>query len=273
MTFDPQHALTTAETLARRAGALLLTAEFPRRTQYKEATDPVTEQDRQAEALIIAGLHDAFPDQAITGEESGSSAVQIDGYRWHIDPIDGTINFVHGWPRYCVSIGLADPSGAPLVGVIYNPTRDECFTAIRGGGAQRNGQPIHVSGVADVEHALLLSGFNAAKWTSPDNNSEEWTSFVVRTQSVLCTGSTALDLCDVAAGRADGCWQSGIHSWDVMAGLLLVQEAGGRVSNYRGLMEGVYAGERIVASNGLIHERMLTILMMGSMAPRPSLKK
>ncbi len=272
MTLDLLAARDTAEILAKQAGTLLREAlELPLTVDYKAATDMVTQFDRQSEALIVAGLRVAYPDHAIVGEEGGGTGLANvpNSYCWYIDPLDGTTNFTHRLPHFAVSIGLAGPEGTPVVGVVYNPSRDECFSAIKGGGAWLNGKPIHVSAVDQVEHALLIGGFPYDKWSSADNNSEEWNSFLLRTQGLLCSGSAALDLSYVAAGRVEGFWEPRLQPWDVMAGMLIVTEAGGRVSNYRGLMDGVYDGQRIVASNGLIHERMLTIIMMGSLAPRP----
>lgn len=278
MTLDLQAACATAQTLAKQAGALLREAlELPLTIDYKAATDMVTQFDRQSEALIVAGIRAAYPDHAIVGEEGGGTGQSTapeptapEPFCWYIDPLDGTTNFTHRLPHFAVSIGLAGADGAPVVGVVYNPSRDECFSAIKGGGAWLNGKSIHVSAVDQIEQALLVGGFPYDKWSSADNNSEEWNSFLLRTQGLLCSGSAALDLSYVAAGRVEGFWEPRLHPWDVMAGMLIVTEAGGRVSNYRGLMDGVYEGQRIVASNGLIHERMLTIIMMGSLAPRPA---
>ncbi len=272
MTLDLNAALNTAETLAKSAGALLHSAmDLPRTLTYKSAIDLVTEFDPQSEALIVAGLRDAYPDHFIVAEEGSGTGVPTDpgAYCWYIDPLDGTTNFTHHIPHYAVSIALT-LAGEPTLGVIYDPSMDECFTAIKGGGAHLNGKPIHVSQIADMEQAMIISGFPYDKWTNPSNNSEEWNVFVLRTQGMLCTGSAALDLSYVAAGRAEGYFEAGLKPWDLMAGALLVQEAGGRISNYRGLMDGVYEGKQIVSSNTLVHERMLTILMMGTMAPRPN---
>jgi len=273
MSVNLQAALATAETLAKRAGALLRSADLPRTVDYKSATDLVTEYDRQSEVLITDGIRAAYPDHAIVGEESSASGATADRpdapYRWYIDPLDGTTNFVHGWPHYCVSIALCQTDKTPIVGVLYDPWRDECFTAIRGGGALLNGSPIHVSATADIERSLLVTSFANDKWHNPDNNTDEWTQFILRAQAMRCSGSSALDLAYVAAGRVDGSWQLNLKPWDVLAGLLIVQEAGGRISSYRGTLDGIYDGQKVVASNGLIHERLLTIIMMGSLAPRP----
>jgi myo-inositol-1(or 4)-monophosphatase len=275
MSLDLKHTLSVAEAAARQAGAVLKqAADQPRQIEYKSAIDMVTQYDKQCEALIVPAIRAAFPDHLIIGEEGTGKGENAAGrYCWYIDPIDGTTNFTHNYPHYCTSIGLADPDGVPLLGVVYEPSRDECFTAYRGGGAHLNGRPIHVSKIDKLEHAMLLSGFPYDRWTNPDNNNEEWTEAILRSQSLLCDGSAALDLCYVAAGRADAYWEPDTKPWDVTAGIVLVLEAGGRISNYRGTMDGAYQGKKLVVSNGLIHERLLTVLMMGSMAPKPTIKK
>lgn len=270
---DLNHALTVAEDAARRAGALVL--EMSRgalNVEYKSILEVVTEADKASEALIVAALRGAFPDHAILGEEGTGRGEVLTSvpYRWHVDPIDGTSNYSRGIPHYAVSIALADADNVPLVGVVFDPTRGECFTATRGGGSRLNGQPIHVSRVANLERAIVTSGFPGDRWTNPDNNTEEWTHFVLRAQGTRRLGSAALDLCYVANGRLDAFWEPRINSWDVMAGLLLVTEAGGRVSNYRGALDKVYTGEEVLASNGLIHEEMMTVIILGASAPRPS---
>lgn len=271
MSLDLSKTLATAESIARQAGALLREAMGkPRQIEYKGAIDIVTQYDKQAESLIVVGLRESFPDHLIVGEEGTGEGVQTLGhYTWIIDPIDGTTNFAHGLPHFCTSIGLADPEGKPLLGVIYDPSRDECFKAVRGGGAFLNDTRLKVSDIRDASQALVLSEFPYSKWTDPDNNSDEWAQMLLRTQASISSGSAALDLCYVAAGRVDAFWVQGCKPWDVCAGIVLVEEAGGRISNYRGTMDGVYTGVRIVATNKHIHERILTILMMGPMAPRP----
>lgn len=272
--FDPANlapTLAIAESLARQAGALLKAAAGqPRQITYKGVIDMVTQYDKQCETLIVSGLRDAFPDHAIIGEEgTGQGIDQPGSYTWYVDPLDGTTNFAHGYPHFCTSIGLADPDGKSLLGAVYDPTRDECFTAFRGGGAFLNGQRLRVSGINDVSQALVLSEFGYDKWTNPENNTEEWTQMVLRAQATLTDGAAALNLCYVAAGRADACWIVACQPWDIMAGFVMIEEAGGRISNFRGTADGVYQGKWLVVSNGHIHERMLTILLMGPSAPLP----
>jgi myo-inositol-1(or 4)-monophosphatase len=272
MSIDLAAALMVAEDLAHRAGSLLREAvRRPRQIGYKGVVNLVTESDQQSEELIVGGLLNAFPQHHIVGEEGGSRGARIETapYRWYVDPLDGTTNFAHGIPHFAISLALADQDDKPLLGVVYDPVRDECFRAIRGGGAALNGQPIHVSTVSDLSEAALATGFPYDRRTNPDNNLEEFSSFLLRTQSVSRLGSSALNLCYVAAGRLDGYWEQRIHPWDIQAGLLCVAESGGRVSNYHGQLDGLYQGREVVASNGLIHERMLTVIVLGPDAPLP----
>jgi len=259
---DLQHILSIAERIARDAGAILREAAGkPRAIEFKGAIDMVTQYDRQSEALIVAALRSAFPDHLIIGEEgTGEGSATTGRFCWYIDPIDGTTNFAHDLPHYCVSLGLADPDGVPLLGVIYDPPRDECFAGYRGGGASLNGRPLRVSTVDRLDRAVLLSEFSYDKFTNPDNNDAEWTALMNHTQASLSYGAAALDLAYVAAGRADGTWMQGTKAWDVVAGIALVLEAGGRVSNYAGTLDGITNGERIVASNGPLHESILAVL-------------
>jgi myo-inositol-1(or 4)-monophosphatase len=272
MTLDLNAALAVADDLAHRAGALLLEAlQHPRRISFKGAINLVTETDRQSEALIVGGLCEAFPDHHIVGEEGGGAGAPRESapYRWYVDPLDGTTNFAHGVPIFSVSIALAGPDDQPLLGVVYDPTRNECFRAVRGQGAALNGQPLRVSDISDLSQAALVTGFPYDRWTNPDNNIDTFVSFLLRAQAVGRMGSAALNLCYVAAGRFDGYWERRINPWDVMAGLLCVQEAGGRISNFREQPDGVFQGREVVASNGLIHEQMLSVIVLGDAAPRP----
>jgi myo-inositol-1(or 4)-monophosphatase len=269
---DLAAALVVADDLAHRAGALLREAlQQPRQIDYKGAINLVTQADRQSEALLVEGLLKAFPDHHIVGEEGGSTGAPIEtaAYRWYIDPLDGTTNFAHGIPHFAVSMAMAGSDGKPLIGLVYDPMRDECFRATRGQGATLNNKPLQVSTIPDMAQSLIATGFPYDRWTNPDNNTEEWLSFIVRTQGITRMGSAALDLCYVAAGRFDGYWEMRLNPWDVQAGLLCVEAAGGRISNYHGKIDGVYDGVEVVASNGLIHDRMLTVIVLGRDAPRP----
>lgn len=273
MTIDLTKALAVAEDCARRAGALLRDAmQRPITINYKGTIDLVTESDRQSEQLIAAGILAAFPDHHIISEESGVMGAPREqaSYRWYIDPLDGTSNFAHHFPHFSVSVAMAGTDDQPLVGVVYDPVRDECFAAQHGGGATLNGRPMHVSARESLAKAVLASGFPPDRWTNRNNNTDEWVSFVTRVQGLRRTGSAALDLSYVAAGRLDGYWELRLKSWDVMAGLLLVTEAGGQVSNYHNQLDGVYMAHEVVASNKLLHEQILTVLILGNDAPKPN---
>jgi myo-inositol-1(or 4)-monophosphatase len=274
MSIDLNAALAVAEELARRAGALVLEGlHKPRHVDYKGAVDLVTEYDGLSEALIVRGLLENYPDHHVVGEEGGGMGAPIEAapYRWYIDPLDGTTNYAHGIPYFSVSIALAGSDAVPLLGVVYDPTRDECFRAVRGQGAACNGQPMHVSTVDDLSRAALVTGFPFDRRVNPDNNVTEFRNFLVRAQTISRMGSAALDLSYVAAGRFDGFWEMRLNPWDMQAGAICVVEAGGRVSDYQGQSgtATLYRGRQVVASNGLIHEQMLTVINQGDAAPRP----
>jgi myo-inositol-1(or 4)-monophosphatase len=265
MPLDLNAALVVANDLACRAGALLRDAmQLPRHIDYKGVINLVTESDRASESLIVGGLREAYPDHGIRGEEGSSIAPSGEGphYFWHVDPLDGTTNFAHGIPHFSVSIGLAGPDGLPLIGLVYDPMRDECYSAIKGQGATLNSRLLSVSVETDLGHSVLSTGFPYDRRTNPDNNTREWLNFILRAQAVSRLGSAALDLCYVAAGRFDGFWESRLNPWDVTAGLVIVTEAGGRISNYQGGTEDLYDGRYVVASNGLIHDQILEVLAL-----------
>ncbi len=235
---------------------------------FKGAVDPVTETDTAAEALIISRLRAAFPKHQILGEESGGSDWDVPGPVWLVDPLDGTNNFAHGFPHFGVSLGLM-VSGALQIGVIYDPLRDEMFAARAGGGATLNGAPIHVTPTAQLADAFLATGFPYTRRVAADNNTQRLDYFLRRSQGVRRAGSAALDVAYVACGRFDGFWESGLHPWDLAAGLLLVQEAAGQFSDYDGGTERLFSGDEVLASNGLIHGEMLRVLREGAAAPHP----
>jgi myo-inositol-1(or 4)-monophosphatase len=197
------------------------------------------------------------------GEEGGGQGAPAASapYHWYVDPIDGTVNFASKLPHFCTSIALATPDRQPLVGLVYDPTRREAFTAIHGQGARLNGQPVHVTQTAELIDSVLSSGFPYDRQTNPDNNLKEWSAFLTQIRGERRLGSAALDLCYVGAGRLDGYWEKDLKPWDVMAGLLIAREAGGMVTDYHGgpnpqrVDRGWY-----VASNGRIHAAMLQIL-------------
>lgn len=257
--------IETAIRIARMAGALLLDhASRPRKVFYKEPVNPVTEADRESEALILRELAAAFPTHSVLAEESGELLPLAPGasadYIWLVDPLDGTVNFAHGFPVWSVSLALRQ-GDAILLGVVYDPERDECFTATAGGGAFLNGQPIHVSAVDQLHYGLLATGFPYNRQTAALNNSEAVAAFLRKGQGIRRPGSAALDLCYVACGRTDGYWELVTQPWDTGAGLLVLREAGGRVTDYRGddSLDAIFRG-KVLSSNGLIHAEMQAVL-------------
>lgn len=251
-------ALELAIVLARRAGRLLLRqARRPKAETQKGAQELVTQVDRASEALIVRVLREAFPDHDIEAEE-GLGQVRGAPFRWFVDPLDGTHNYVHGYPHYAVSLALWCGE-EPLVGVVYEPVRRECFWATRGGGAFLNGQPIRVSARDRLAESLVSTGFPYDKAARPDNNLAEFARVMPVVSGIRRSGSAALDLCYVAAGRQEAHWEMGLKPWDVAAGGLIVLEAGGRVSGPAGRSWDVH-DDRIVASNGRVHEELLQVL-------------
>jgi myo-inositol-1(or 4)-monophosphatase len=253
-------ALALAERLARAAGAL-------QRERYESAIeirtksaaiDLVTEVDHACEALIVEGLARERPGDAVLAEEGRGSDRAGARLRWLIDPLDGTTNYAHGYPRFCVSIGI-EREGEPLAGVVYDPLLDELFSARRGGGAFLNGRRLGVSGESEIGRALVATGFAYDVRRSAEDNLDHFARFVKTVRAVRRDGSAALDLCYVAAGRLDGYWELKLHPWDVAAGALLVREAGGRVSDLAGGPVPA-SGAEIVASNGRLHDAMLELL-------------
>ena len=216
--------------------------------------DLVTEADRESEAAIIDVIHRAFPTHAILAEESGASAHQSD-HRWIIDPLDGTTNFAHGYPQFCVSIAY-ERRGRVQFGVVFDALKKECFIAHRGQGARLNGKPIRVSATPNLCSALLCTGFAYDRRERRRFYMCFWEELMTRTQGMRRTGSAALDLAYVAAGRTDGFWEFGLRAWDVAAGALIVEEARGRVTNMDG-SELDLGGANIVATNGRVHDELV----------------
>ncbi len=250
---------STAIEIARGAGALLR-AEAGNRRQIAFKGGPtnlVTEMDRRAEALIIDGLRAEFPGHAILSEERGTVGGPA-SHRWIVDPLDGTTNYAHGIPVFGVSIAL-EVDGQPRLGVVYDPNLDECFVAERGNGARLNGERLSVSETPVLNESLLATGFPYSIRESPHNNLAEFAAFSLRCQGVRRMGSAVLYFCYVAAGRLDGYWELRLGPWDAAAGGLMVEEAGGRVTNLEG---GPLDRNRpaVVASNGRIHDEMLRVL-------------
>lgn len=260
--YSPSAVLAAAVEAALEAGALLRSG-FGRAVvvQHKEGRhNVVTDYDRQAEQLIVERLRRRFPDSAFWAEEGGiSGSDRQDGLRWIIDPLDGTVNFAHGIPVFCVSIA-AVLGEELLCGVIYQPMLGELFTALRSQGAWLNGERLQVSQTAVLEEAVLVTGFPYDVANNPGNCIEHFVRFLRLGIPIRRLGSAALDLAYVAAGRFDGFWEVALNPWDVAAGIVLVQEAGGRVTHYDGSPHRLEPRSSIVASNGRIHEQMLQIL-------------
>ncbi len=246
--------------LAREAGAIQRSHyETDFRIDSKStAIDLVTEVDHACEAKIVAGLTRERPADAILAEEGSGEDSSDAAWRWIVDPLDGTVNFAHGYPCFCVSIGI-EHRGVATVGVVYEPLRDELFHAVLGQGAFCNGKAIRVSQIAEMQRSLVCTGFAYDVHQSDRDNLNHLTAFVKSAGGVRRDGSAALDLCYVACGRYEGFWELKLHPWDVAAGALIVTEAGGRTSGVAG-GPAPHDGSEIVASNGLIHDRMLSLL-------------
>lgn len=248
--------LDTAVEIAREAGALLLQlSRRPQEITYKRPSDLVTEADRLSEALIIERLRSHFPKHAMVSEEGGGQKIDSD-FCWYVDPLDGTTNFAHGFPVFCVTLGLTCRREV-VAGVVYDPTREEVFTAERGGGAYLNNQRISVSKIPKLSVALLATGFPPFA-SSHDLNIQFYFRFTQLSHGIRRAGSAALDLCSVAAGRFDGFWELKLNPWDKAAGTLMVTEAGGRVSDLSGGPFNLL-GDEVVASNGLVHDEMCRV--------------
>jgi myo-inositol-1(or 4)-monophosphatase len=220
----------------------------------------VTEMDIKSEQLIKEKIQSAYPDHQILAEESDIPRTGA-RFRWIIDPLDGTTNYAHGFPVFCVSVAL-EIEGTVELGTVYDPMRDELFTGRRGSGAMLNGERISVSDISDLNNALLATGFPYDLRTSEANNVDNWNAMLVRAQAIRRAGSAALDLCYTAMGRFDGFWELKLFPWDVAAGALIVREAGGQVTHLRGEPFNIYSRE-VVATNGNIHSAMIEILAKG----------
>jgi myo-inositol-1(or 4)-monophosphatase len=239
--------------IARDAGSLLMDYFLHVTIQYKGEADLVTEADRASETLIRQRIRQAWPSHDILGEEEGLVDTGSD-YRWYVDPLDGTTNFAHGFPVFCVSMAL-EHKGKRIAGVIYDPTRDEMFTAGLGTGAFLNQQRIHVSNTRNLKESLLATGFPSHK-RHQNPNIHFYHQITLRTHGVRRAGSAALDLCYVACGRFDGFWEFNLNPWDTAAGVLIAQEAGGKVTDFSGGPFQIDSRET-VASNGLLHQPLL----------------
>jgi myo-inositol-1(or 4)-monophosphatase len=254
-----QPTLPELERLAREAGAILR-AGYSKEHQvsYKGVIDLVTEMDHQSEAYLIGEVQKNFPDHHIVTEETG--VIQgNDEHKWYIDPLDGTVNYAHHIPIFCVSVAYAF-RGELTLGVVYDPMRDELFSAERGKGAFLNGKPTRVSDVTELQKSLLVTGFPYDAWNTAQDNFVNFVRFAKLTQGVRRLGSAALDLCYVAAGRFDGFWELALKPWDVAAGGLICREAGARTTNVEGNDDFISPPQSIVSSAPAIHARMLEVL-------------
>ena len=255
LNFAIQTARDAGSILADRIGRAL-------QVSNKGDIDLVTEADLASEKLIIDRIKSHYPRHGILAEESGA----IEGFkavsgetewRWIVDPLDGTTNYAHGYPCFCVSIGL-ERSGLLEIGVVYDPNRDEVFAAERGQGATLNDRRIRVSAVEDLNAAMLCTGFPYNVRERP-NFARDFANFTMEAQAVRRDGSAALDLAYLACGRFDGFWEDGLNAWDTAAGMLLIKEAGGKVTDFTGAPLSIYT-PKVLASNGLIHDRMMQVL-------------
>lgn len=243
---------------AKEAGAILQEGlERARIVEYKGDKTPVTDVDRRSEEAIAGLIRRELPGHSLVSEE-GTRIQGGSGYRWFVDPLDGTTNYAHGYPCFAVSIGV-EKDGELVYGVVYDPNLEELFAAERGEGAFLNGKRLRVSSVSPLSKALLATGFPLDAATAKDNNLNHFANFIKRAQAVRRPGSAALDLCYVAAGRFDAFWELRLNAWDVAAGTLLVREAGGIVTDLQGHPYRLFTPQ-IVASNAQIHDEMLRVL-------------
>jgi myo-inositol-1(or 4)-monophosphatase len=258
----PNDALTFLTHVTRAAGEVLLghfngNFRIDRKNPFEGSIDIVTDADRASEASIMEAIGREFPDHDILTEETPTS-LSGSPWLWIVDPLDGTVNFAHGFPVFCISIALME-HGRLLAGMVYDPLRKDSFSAARGSGAFLNGESIHVSRANRMDRSLLATGFPYDQAISPENNLAEFCAVAPRAQGMRRAGSAAMDLAYVAAGRLDGFWELKLKPWDMAAGMLLVQEAGGRVSDRTGNSTDVYTNV-IVATNGHIPDSLVGLL-------------
>jgi myo-inositol-1(or 4)-monophosphatase len=256
---DSASFLPAMSAIAREAGALLLPYFHQGlKIEYKGEADLVTAADRASEVLIRERIANLYPSHDVMGEEQGLNDRGSD-YRWYVDPLDGTTNFAHGYPVFCVSMALehraAGAKARRIAGVVYDPTRDELFSAAQGAGAELNGKPIHVSKAAQLKDCLLATGFPSQK-RHKNPNIHFYHQITLKTHGVRRAGSAALDLCNVASGRFDGFWEFNLNPWDTAAGVLILDEAGGKTTRFDGSPFAIDSRETL-SSNGLVHDALL----------------
>lgn len=253
--------LQDLEKLARHAGEIIRSSYNQRpgygskhEVEHKGVIDLVTEVDHRSEAYLLSEIQKRFPDHRVTAEESGGLEGE-ERSQWYVDPLDGTVNFAHGLDIFSVSLAYAE-DGQMRLGVVYDPIQDELFSAEKDSGAWLNGEPIKVSTVEQLDDSLLVTGFPYDIRTNPENNLDHFAHFMLVSQGVRRLGSAALDLCYIAAGRLDGYWELRLNSWDVAAGGLIVQEAGGKVTNLAGDADYLSPPQSILAANPELHHRL-----------------
>ena len=230
------------------------------RVSYKGSIDLVTEMDRQSEQLILGSIRRSFPEDGVLAEETRSEGSLGSGGRftWVVDPLDGTTNYAHGYPVFCVSMAVYR-GDKPAFCAVYDPVREELFTASTTEPARRNGVPISVSRETDLSRSLLATGFPYDVRENPENNLNHFGEFLVSARAVRRAGSAALDLCYVAAGIFDGFWELRLSPWDTAAAVFIVERAGGRVTDFSGKPHNIFK-QHVVATNGFIHEVMLAVI-------------
>lgn len=250
--------LKIAEQACRRSGEIQMAGlQKSREIDYKGAINIVTDIDHACEKAIVQLIQGRFPDHDLVAEEGGGER-KDSPYKWIVDPLDGTTNYAHGYPLFCTSVAL-EYKGEIVAGAVYEPNLDEMFLAEKNSGATLNGQRLQVSACKTLEQAMLCTGFAYNIRETANNNLNHFKNFLMTSQAVRRDGVAAADLCYVAAGRYDGFWELNLFPWDVAAGFLILQEAGGRVSNFSGKPFDVYQKE-ILATNGHLHEEMLKVL-------------
>lgn len=251
--------LSDIEILARGAGQILR-AGYGKSHQInlKGEIDLVTEIDRETEAYLLGVIQNRFPDHTIYSEESGFLPGQ-DSQVWYIDPLDGTVNYAHGVPIFSVSIAYAE-NGKVILGAVFDPMQNEFFSAEKGKGAWVNGKPIRVSNTKDLNSSLLVTGFPYDIRTNPNTNLDHYANLSLLSQGVRRLGSAAIDLAYVASGRLDGFWEISIHSWDIAAGALMVEEAGGKVTDVYGGPDYLASPPTIIATNARIHQELVAAI-------------
>jgi myo-inositol-1(or 4)-monophosphatase len=264
MSHDIARFLGAAWEAANTAGTLIRESwRQPQEIDFKGVIDLVTSVDRESERRLVEVLQRNFPDHSILAEEETNVVGARGNYRWIVDPLDGTTNFAHGYPHFCVSLAL-ERDGEVILGLVYDPMRRECFRAVKRQGATLNGKPIRTSAVNELDKSLLATGFPYDRREHADFYLAFFKSFMICSQGIRRNGSAALDLCYVACGRLDGFWELKLRPWDTAAGALIVVEAGGSLSDFSGNPFSIWGNETL-ASNSVIHGEMVNVTKAVSM--------